>query len=97
MQFVDKEFNPQNCPQARPIEVLWSILKNMVYDERWEAKTIDHLQRRIAKKLKEIDIKIVQQMFSGIRKQLRKIADNGPYEACSSEYTEHVYMFLHLI
>ena len=84
VQFVDKEFNPQNCPQARPIETLWSILKNMVYDKEWKAKTIDHLQRRIAKKLKEIDIKIVQQMFSGIRKQLRKIADNGPYEACSS-------------
>ena len=84
VQFVDKEFNLQNCPQARPIETLWSILKNMVYDEGWEAKTIDHLQRRIAKKLKEIDIKIVQQMFSGIRKQLRKIADNGPYEACAS-------------
>ena len=32
----------------------------------------------------KIDIKIVQQMFSGIRKQLRKIADNRPYEACSS-------------
>ena len=57
----------------------------MVYGEGWEAKTIDHLQRRIAKKLKEIDIKIVQQMFSDtIEKQLRKIADNGPYEACSS-------------
>ena len=38
----------------------------------------------LRKKLKDIDIKIVQQMFSGIRKQLRKIADNGPYEACSS-------------
>ena len=83
-QFVNKEFNPQNCPQARPIETLWSILKNMVYDEGWEAKTIDHLQRQIAKKLKEIDTKIVQQMFSGVRKQLRKIADNGPYEAYSS-------------
>ena len=45
VQFVDKEFNPQNCPQARPIETLWSIFKNMVYDEGWEAKTIDHLQR----------------------------------------------------
>ena len=45
VQFVDKEFNPQ----ARPIETLWSILKNMVYDEGWEAKTIDHLQRRIEK------------------------------------------------
>ena len=51
VQFVDKEFNSQ----ARSIEILWSILKNMVYDEGWEAKTIDHLQRRIAKKLKEID------------------------------------------
>ena len=51
LQFVDKEFNPKNCPQAHPIETLWSILKNMVYDEGWEAKTIDHLQRRIAKKL----------------------------------------------
>ena len=38
VQFVDKEFNPQ----ARPIETLWSILKNMVYDEGWEAKTIEH-------------------------------------------------------
>ena len=27
----------------------------------------------LRKKLKEIDIKLVQQMFSGIRKQLRKI------------------------
>ena len=80
VQFVDKEFNPQ----ARPIETLWSILKNMGYDEGWEAKTIEHLQQRIAKKLKEIDIKIVQQMFSDIRKQLRKIADNRPYEACPS-------------
>ncbi|CAF4230632.1 unnamed protein product [Rotaria magnacalcarata] len=84
VQFVDKKFNPQNCPQARPIETLWSILKNMVYDEGWEAKTINQLRRRIEKKLKEIDIKVVQQMFSGIRRQRRKIADNGPYEACSS-------------
>ena len=43
----------------------------MIYDEGWQAKKINHLQRRIAKKLKEIDIKIVQQMFSGIRKQLK--------------------------
>ncbi|CAF1655177.1 unnamed protein product [Rotaria magnacalcarata] len=82
-KFVYKEFNPQNCPQACPIETLWSILKNMVYDEDWEAKTINQLRRRITRKLKEIDIKIAQQMFLGIRKQLRKIADNGPYEACS--------------
>ena len=56
----------------------------MVYNEAWEAKTIDKLQKQITKQLKEIDIKMVQRIFSSIRKQLRKIADHGPYEACSS-------------
>ena len=26
----------------------------------------------------------IERNYSGIRKQLRKIADNGPYEDCSS-------------
>jgi hypothetical protein len=34
--------------------------------------------------MKEIDMNVVQRMFSDIRKQLRKIADQGPYHACSS-------------
>lgn len=84
IRFVTKNCNPQNCPQARPVETFWSILKNMVYDEGWEAKNLTQLQRRIAMKLEEIDITVVQKMFSGIKSQLRKIAHNGPYEACSS-------------
>ena len=72
VQFVDKEFNPQ----ARPIETLWSILKNMVYDEGWEAKTIDQLQRRIA--YQNCPTNVFRHT-----KTTRKIADNGPYEACS--------------
>ena len=35
IQFVDKHFNLQNCPQTRPIETVWSISKNMVYDQEW--------------------------------------------------------------
>ena len=84
VQMVHKQWNPQNCPQSRPIETLWTILSDMVYDGGWEAKTIDQLKRRINKKLKEIDMEVVQCMFSDIRKQLRKIADKGPYNACSS-------------
>ncbi|CAF1933346.1 unnamed protein product [Rotaria magnacalcarata] len=83
IQFVDRYMNPQNCPQSRPIETLWSILTNMVYDQGWEAKNIDHLKQRIQEKIKEIDLNVVQSMFSDIRKQLRKIADHGPYHACS--------------
>lgn len=84
IEMVQRDFNPQNCPQARPIETLWSILKNMVYDQGWEAKTINQLKRRIVQKMKEVDVTVVQSMFLGIRKQLRQIADNGPYQACSS-------------
>ena len=84
IQFGDKHFNPQNCPQARPVETLWSILKNMVYDQGWEARNIDQLKRRIMKKIKEISINVSQIMFADIRKQLRKIADHGPYHACSA-------------
>ena len=84
IQFVGKHFHPQNCSQARPIETLWSILKNMVYDQGWEARNIDQLKRRIMKKIKEININVVQAMFADIKKQLRKIADHGPYHACSA-------------
>ncbi|CAF3429238.1 unnamed protein product [Rotaria socialis] len=82
VKFVPIEYNPQNCPQSCPIETLWSIIDDMVHDNGWEAKSIDQLKRRIIAKLKEIDLKLVQTMLSGIRTQLRKIADKGPYEAC---------------
>ena len=55
----------------------------MVYAGAWEAKNINQLKKRIMKKLNELDIKVVQSMFLDIRKQLRKIADKGTYEACS--------------
>jgi hypothetical protein len=83
IKFVEKKFNPQNCPQARPIETFWSILSNMVYAQGWEAKSILQLKARISKKLREIDMNVVQSMFSCVKTQLRKISDQGPYSACS--------------
>ena len=83
IRFVSQQENPQNCPQVRPVETFWSILEQLIYAGGWEAKSIDQLKKRITKKLNEVDIKVVQTMFSDIRKQLRRIADKGPYEACS--------------
>lgn len=76
--FVPKEDNPPNVPQARPVENFWGVLDRMVYDNGWEAKTELHLVNRIAQKLKEIDITVVQAMMKTIKKTLRKIEDNGP-------------------
>ena len=82
IHFVPQQKNPQNCPQARSLEMLWSVLEQMVYASTWQAKNINQLKKRIMKKLNELDIKVVQSMFLDIPKQLRKIADKGPYEAC---------------
>ena len=45
-----------------------SSLDEDAYANRWEAKTIRQLKRRINKKLKEIDMKSVQVMFLSIKK-----------------------------
>ena len=52
IQFVPKEKNPPNVPQARPIEDLWGILKQMVYANSNEAKNLDQFAGRIKKKFK---------------------------------------------
>ena len=84
IDLVPKEKNPQNCPQPRPVETLWQILDEKVYAGGSEAKTIDQLKRRIQTKLKEVDMTSVQAMFSSIPQQLRKVATDEPYAACSS-------------
>ena len=89
IHFVSQQKNPQNSPQARPVETLWSILAQMVYAGAWEAKSINQLKKRIMKKLNELDIKVVQTMFLDIRKILRKIVDKEPYEACSFRFSIH--------
>jgi len=40
VNFVDKNDNPVNVPECRPIENFWSILKQQVYKNNWRAKTI---------------------------------------------------------
>lgn len=76
--FVPKKDNPPNIPQARPIEDFWSVLKRKVYERGWEAQNEQQLVGRIKRKLKEIDISVVQSMILKVRRILRQIEDNGP-------------------
>ena len=79
IKFVPKHANPPNVPKARHIEDFWSILAGKVYEGGWEARTQQQLKNRIQKKLKEIDLNLVQTMMKGIRTKLRKIEDEGPF------------------
>lgn len=80
ISYVTKEDNPPNLPECRPIEDFWSILKGKVYENNWQAKDLQHLRSRIAKCLKEVDIKLVKRVISRIRKRLGKVRKNGVRE-----------------
>ena len=79
VNFVPKEMNPPNVPQARPIESFWGCLGTKVYEGGWEAKTSNQLINRIKSKLKDFDEKYLQSLMKGVKANLRKIADGGVY------------------
>ena len=63
--FVDETTNPTNVPQARPIENLWGILAQKVYEGGWEAKTQQELISRIQSQLKKFDSNFLQSLMGG--------------------------------
>jgi hypothetical protein len=54
------------------------LLARADYAKRWEAKNSAELCGRIKRKLKKIDVSVVQTMMRGVQTKLRKIADNVP-------------------
>lgn len=76
--FVQRQDNPPNLPQCRPIENFWSILKAAVYQGGWEAENISQLRRRIEKTLKKLDMTPVFKDLDGLVVKLGKVGRLGP-------------------
>lgn len=77
VNFVDKQSNPPNVPQLRPIEDVWLWLQQKVYEGGWEAETEAQLRRRIKRCVKEVDWVRVQKALKAVKTNLRKAADQG--------------------
>jgi hypothetical protein len=82
ISYVQRGRNPPNVPQVRPIEKIWSLLGQKVYENNWEAQNLDQLARRISKKAKELDQKVVTHMILSVKKNLLKIYREGAYSIC---------------
>ena len=80
--YVAQQNNPPNVPQARPIEDLWGVLKQMVYSNNYEAKDLDQLAARIRKKIKELDKKMLRNMMLGVRSKLRTMWRENVFSTC---------------
>ena len=74
---VARAHNPPAAPQIRPIERLWSHLKQAVYEGDWEAETAGALKRRIRAKLKKLDLNMVQNLMRGVKTKVRRVSDGG--------------------
>ena len=55
------------------MEDFWSILKVKVYENNWEAKTLNQLEFKIKKCLKEVDQVTILKTFGCVKKRLNEI------------------------
>ena len=79
INFVQRQQNPCNVPQARSIETIWSLLERKVYEGAWETKNLNQLARRIILKAKQLDQNVVKHMILGVRRKLLKVYTDSVY------------------
>ena len=77
IKFVKQKENPPKVPQLRPIEHVWSLLKNMVYANGWTATSKQQLIRRIKEKVKELNMQVVRNMLSRVKTDIHRVGRMG--------------------
>ena len=80
VNFVEKEDNPANVPEARPIENFWGVLKGLVYKNNWQAENLDQLKQRIQYCWRQINPDFIQSLAAGVRRQVDLIRRNDLVE-----------------
>ena len=73
LPYVRRSQNPPNVPQCRPIENIWALIEQMVYQGGWEAKNLDQLANQIKSKIKQLDQTVVTTMVQGVRGKILKM------------------------
>ena len=62
VRFVPKNMNPPNCPELRPIEHYWSIIKGILKKNTNEAKNLNDFKRKWETATQRIPKETVQKM-----------------------------------
>lgn len=72
--YVPKSANPPNCPDARPIEKFWAIIKAKLRKSKKEAKSLPHFKVLYKKTTETITEESVQTLMEGVKRTVRQIA-----------------------
>lgn len=73
--FVAKDMNPSNCPQLRPIEKYWALMKTQLRKYCPSAISDEDFKRKWLKFSKNISCDIVQNLMGSIKKKFVSLAE----------------------
>lgn len=72
VQFVEKTLNPPNCPEIRPIEKFWALIKAKLRKSFKPAESLEKFKKDWKKACETFDISAVQSLMRNIKKKVRE-------------------------
>lgn len=76
VDYIPRDMNPPNCPQFRPIENYWAIMKKKLIKSGKIVQDINSLRSTWNRQSKKVDKCTVQKMMAGIKKRVRNYLRN---------------------
>lgn len=73
---VPREANPPNCPELRPIERYWALVKRILKLSKQEAKTIEDFKKKWTAATKKVLNTTIIAMMSGIPEKIHQFCVN---------------------
>ena len=79
INFVDKELNPPNVPNLRPIENFWSAIKQQVYGNGYKPESIEDLEKKVRFVMRKVTPSYCERFMSDVPKCVRLADRKGPF------------------
>lgn len=76
VRYVPVDHNPPNCPELRPIEIYWAVMKRKLKKKGGTTKDINSMTRKWNNTSEKLGNSFVQALMAGVNKKVRKFIRN---------------------
>ena len=76
VDYIPKEYNPPNCPQFRPIEKFWAIMKLKLKKSGGSIKNVKTMRSSWKRFASKVEPNVVQNLMRSIKKKVRDFIHN---------------------
>lgn len=80
VSFISKDFNPPNCPEIRPIELYWAIIKKKLLANKKTIKSLQGMKREWTRSSAMVTKEDVRRLMGGIKSKVRFLVRGGDKE-----------------